>query len=149
MGRYATWSDCLIRYGDLSRVTSGDVNAAESSYIVHAENRVEARLASKYTVPFSSNNLTAKDLTIDMAYLMVMAVKDPEKTATLKELLDERFDNLLSGKEVMLTDAGVLSGFVGDTIWSTTQGYHPTFGVGDDLDFVVSSDRMWDEEDAR
>ena len=64
---YATFSDFNTRYA--SRLSEAEIN---SHYLPYASARLEGLLGAAFTVPFSSNNLTARDLTIELAWLMVL-----------------------------------------------------------------------------
>ena len=62
----------------------------------------------------------------------------------------KRIENLNSGKEMMVTDAGIVAvSAASDIPWSSTDGYQPTFGMGDILDAEVDQDRVDDEEAAK
>ena len=147
MGRYIDWSDVTKRYRGIGK----DLDSTEvgSAYIPYAEAEVDGRLASKYTVPFSNNNLTAKDLAIDIVYLKAGNLK-VEETEKLQTMIDAKFERLLSSNEVMLTTSGdVINQGVAGTVWSTTQNYHPTFGMSHTEYLEVDSSMVSDEEDAR
>lgn len=143
------WSEATHRYPELAKLP--DVSSgSQVFYISLAENAVASRLSSQFTPPFSSNNLTFKDLAIDMLYIQTQMTRQPEKAEMLKEWFNERVTALLNGDASMLTDSGDVAGtLTGDPVFSTTQDYAPTFGVGDPLDWSVSSSQIRDEADAR
>lgn len=66
MGKYIDWSDVTDRYPEIATLQGSDEFA--ENYVVYAEGLVEGLLADYYTLPFSNNNLTVKDLAIEAAY---------------------------------------------------------------------------------
>jgi hypothetical protein len=146
MGRYIDWGDVVDRHPMLSNV--GDATKMEATHIAPAENEVDARLAGVFTTPFSVNNATAKDLSIQLVYLRAGYLKD-ENWTIFKDYIDERFERLLSGAEAMLTSSGdTLS--VSDTTeaYHTHSGYKPIFDLTDVVDQEVDPDLI-DSEDSR
>lgn len=148
---YITWSDSTLRYPELAKLP--DVSSASQAMMIAlAEGAVNSRLAGTYTVPFSSNNLTAQDLSMDMLFVQTQTTRQPEKAKLLMESLNDRFDALISGSSSMVaSDGTMIDGTIvtGDPVWSTTQDYHPTFGVGAFPSFAVSSQQQIDEDNAR
>ena len=80
MGRYCTSSDCIARYNRLSKIDSAQTEI-DSHFISFAENELDGLLSPKFTVPFSSNNVTAKDLAIDLTYLRAGNLKFEERNS--------------------------------------------------------------------
>jgi len=149
LGRYITYDDLVDRYRQLANDSKDGSTEVGSAYIVYAENELDGMLASTYTVPFSSNNLTAKDLSIDLAYLRIGRFKDKGRKE-LKADVMERINMLKSGEMGMLTDAGeVLTSGGQVTAWSNTKDYHPVFGMGDTIHFDADSQQVIDEENDR
>lgn len=146
MGRYIDWQDAVDRYQRIGDKGSVDVG---SNYIVYAEAEIESKLAPAFTVPFSSNNLTVKDLCIDMTLAKILMFKDTKKAEMIMGSIDARVKALLDGTAQMVTTSGVGQAIENHPYWSETMDYHPTFGAGNLLDFHVSSDRLYDEEQAR
>jgi hypothetical protein len=146
MGRYVNSADLFIRYPELIRVNS--TTAIESSYVWYAENELDGLMASHFTVPFSSNNITARDLANDFTYLKANNFKAEDRERFREELF-ERVKRLKDGVERMVLSDGTTIDSVGETIWSTSQDYPPTFGVDGVEHFVVSSDQITDERNAR
>jgi len=143
MGRYCTASDCYLRYNDIYSVNS-DVDAVDSGFIFFAEHELDARLSKQFTVPFSSDNITAKDLAIDMTYLRAGNIGKDEEDE-LSDRIDKRIKDLLNGDMDMIVSSGTLV-TVGDTVWSNDMDYHLTFGHGDVEDFHVDSSQTYAEE---
>lgn len=147
MGRYIDWDDVVARYPSISTV--GGALEVNTSYIQYAEAMVDGRLSSKFTIPFSDNNLTVKDLCIEMVYKRAgnLSTKESDKIGAW---LEARFKGLLEGDENMITSSGdIIQKSTGGLVWSSTENYHPTFGVGNTLSFEVDSSQIEAEEDAR
>ena len=147
MGLYINWDDIAARYPSIIRV--GGAEDVSSAHIIYAENELNGRLAPKFTVPFSDNNLTAKDLSVEMTYLRIGNLNIDNKTE-LSESIDARIARLIAGEENMVDSGGnVVEQTVGGTLWSNTQNYTPTFGHGHVENFEVDQDKINDEADAR
>ncbi len=124
---YATVDQYKDVYG-VRKITDAQI----STFLIKASEKVNSILACAYTTPFSSNNQTAREITIDTARLAFMIrTKDPTDSTELKEELEDRFKALCDGSAKMITDSGGL--LVGDAIsegfWSTTQDYKPVFDL--------------------
>ena len=105
--------------------------------------------ASTRADKFSDNNLTAKDLSVEMTYLRIGNLNIDNKTE-LSESIDARIARLIAGEENMVDSGGnVVEQTVGGTLWSNTQNYTPTFGHGHVENFEVDQDKINDEADAR
>ncbi len=146
MGRYIDWDDAANRYGNIGKLDAEDIS---SSYIVYAEAEIESKLAPKFAAPFSSNNITVRDLCIDTVLKKVLMFKDTKKADTSGKDIDARVKALLEGNAQMALDDGTTTGQDVQSAWSETSGYAPTFGVGDITDMQVSSARLYSEETAR
>jgi len=146
MGRYIDWNDVAGRYPRISE--RGGANEVGSAYIDYAEVEIEGRL-TKFTKPFSSNNLTVKDLAIDLTYAKMMTTRDSEKATEMRDILDARMTRLNSGEEDMMTSSGDILANDVSNVWCETEDYTPVFGMGDVTDFQVDSARLFDEEQDR
>lgn len=142
MTKYIDWESVAQRYPGTTDV--GGANEVGSAYLDYVEAQVEGLLAPAYTLPFSSNNLTVKDLCIDLAYIKIGTIKNEQREMLYKEFL-ERISRLVSGVEGMIDVDGTLIGRQGAAAWSTTKDYHPVFGMGSELDFTVDSEQVDDE----
>jgi hypothetical protein len=147
MGRYIDWADVVDRYPMLSNV--GDATKMENTHIVPAEGEVDARLAPVFTTPFSSDNVTARDLAIQLVYLRAGFLKD-DNWVNFKNYVDERFDRLVDGSEAMLTSSGdVLSSQDTTEAYHTHEGYKPIFDLTDVINQEVDIDLIDAENDKR
>lgn len=150
MGRYINWDNVVSRYAAVNK--RGGADEVDSYSIIYAEAEVDARLSPAFTTPFSSNNMTARDLAIDMTYLRINPLRDPAKLKPVQDRVDALIKALLDGKASMITDSGDAIGpssVGGVSPWSNTMNYPPTFGVGETEDMYVSSAQLYDEAVAR
>lgn len=146
MSRYIEWDDIVARYEKIG--TLGGAAELGSSYIDYVERQVEGLLASRYSVPFSSNNITVKDLCIELSYIRMSGHKS-EKAKEMREVFMERIERLKNGEELMMTDSYEVIYATGEPVWSTTQDYHSVF-VMDDIEFsVIDSNQIEDERNDR
>jgi len=150
MGRYATWSaDFLPRY-PLKADAFASSAIAEAACIQPAEADLDSRLGGRFTVPFSSNNQTAKDLTIDLAYLFLVEPDDEGKTRTMRARVDKAIEELNAGRRIMVTTSGeALQASTGGVAWSSTQGDRPIFDVDAPANWAVSSETIANIETSR
>ena len=101
---YATYSEFTARYA--TKVSEAEVS---SHLLPFASARLDAALAPYFNVPFSPTNLTAKDLTLDLAYLMILQrAKDPADASALGKSLGDRISALAMGRAAMVTESGEL-----------------------------------------
>lgn len=143
MSRYITFADVTLRYPAILKV--GSESTVGSAYIGYVENEIDGMLASHFTVPFSSNNMTVKDLAIDLTYIKAGNFTFEQA----KEMLDdfmEKIKALKNGEHSMLTDSGDVITTVGDTAWSNTMDYTPVFGMSPIEYSEVDSSQIYDEE---
>lgn len=101
---YATYSDFSTRYA--TRLPAAEVS---SHLLPFASARLEGALGPYFGVPFAANNLTATDLTLDLAYLLVLQrSKAAEDAAALGKALAARLAALARGESAMITSSGEL-----------------------------------------
>jgi len=147
MPRYLEWDDVVNRY---PRVTDlQDADEIAGTYIIYAEEEVESKLGAYFTVPFSSNNLTAKNLMIDLSYGKMLSFKDSKKSKSIVDMVNSRVSDLISGKQVMMTTGGDVIDIVRDSGWSNTESYTPSFDMNDPENQWTDEDQQEEEYDAR
>ena len=150
MGSVITWIDITARYPEFDKLPSGTSPEIQDNLIAFAEASVHSRLAGSFGVPFSSNNYTARDLVVDTLFVQNMMSRQPEKAKAVQEYVGERIKAVLLGQAQMVTSAGSAAiTMVGDTAWSSTMNYPPTFGVSDTELVHVSSSQLTAEAAAR
>lgn len=147
MGRYAVFSNDVINRYPRVLTDSRAVSTLDEAYLAPAEFELDAKLSPWFTVPFSSNNQTAKDLTIDMTVIRMGTYK--ERIEDLQKSVDARIQALIAGTMVMITTSGEIAAHKLSGLISTVQSYHPVFGMGDVVDMKPSDRRLDDEESRR
>lgn len=149
MGRYINWDDVTDRYRVLTKDTKDGSSEINSAFITYAERELDSLLAPAFTVPFSSNNITVKDLAIDLTYCRAGNFKFSEQKE-FKEMIMETIEKLKNGEMSMITDSGDVIDTSGSTAaWSSTEDYHPIFGHGPTEHFEVDSSQVISEENDR
>lgn len=150
-GRYITWDDVVNRFYGFTDVA--DAVLAASHYLSYAEAYLDSRLGATFTVPFSSNNQTIRDLTIDVVYARSIRGSRSEEYKAIWAEVSSRLAALINGDDVMISASGALIGggpLSTSPAWSSTQGYHPVHAVAlDYADMVPSSVQLIDELDER
>jgi len=141
------WSDITRRYPETAKLA--DATQADSSWVPFAIAELHARLAPGFTVPFSDNNMTAKDLAIDLTFAKVYRFKDIEKADAVMTYVGAQIDMLLGGTQKMITTSGDALASVGGTIYNTSDAYHPVHGMGPIEYAIVSSAQTIAEQDDR
>lgn len=143
MGRYIDWSDVTGRYPDVAKLVGAE--AIGSYWLNYAESEVDARLGTRYTVPFSSAPEMVKDLAVDITYYrLTWRQKGSE---VLKKLIDERVAGLISGTIYLPSSAATDK----SVAWSEQDktGYHTAFGPDNEIYWRVSSTFITDVRDER
>lgn len=149
MGRYINWSDIIERYPSIENV--GGAVEVGSVYISYVEYEIDGLLAPKFTIPFSNNNETVKDLCIDRVYAKAGNLKIEEYEKINNDVM-ATIDRLKTGSQLMIINGTSYSSVlpdIGDTIFSTTEDYNPVFGMSDIELSEVDSGQVYDEEQAR
>ena len=124
---YATYSDFSARYA--TRLSAEEVS---SHCLPYAAARLEGVLGAHFPVPFSANNVTARDLTIDLAYLLVLQrSREPGDTRPLAESVRTRIAALAAGREAMMTTSGqaLFAAGTAGGVWGSTVADSPYFAV--------------------
>ena len=148
MGRYIEWDDVIDRYQVIN--TLGGSDEISSAYIVYAEAMVDGLLSSKFTVPFSNNNMTVKDLAIDYTYWMSARFKLEDAVAVYSSFFGTIAMLKKDQMAMIATDGTLITGALKNSgIYSSTQSYHSAFGIDDPINWRVDSDQMADAQDAR
>lgn len=146
----SSWQDVTARYPELGKLPNATSPDVQSTLIQYAEVYVHSRLSGSFSIPFSSNNYTARDLVIDAIYMQNVQTRQPAKGKALGSSLDDKIKALCDGKMQMVDVNGVVcQAATGDPAWSSTMNYHPTFGMGNEMVMAVSSSMLIDENDAR
>ena len=147
MGRYVEWDDVVARYRRASDI--GDAAELGDTYIDYAEAEVDSLLSPYFTAPFSNNNQTVKDLSIDLAFSKMLMFKDTEKATAIYSMTIAKINDYADGRRSMVISSGNISTKTSNLPFSTTKDYHPVFGMSKTHEFQVSSDQLSSEEGYR
>ena len=146
---YACYSDFAMAY-TFNGVTPAQI---DSYWLYHGSLRVNECFAHLYTTPFSSNNQTAKDLTIQFAALGIRCrTLNPEDSAELEKQVMARVTDITSGNRFMITTDGQAiqpDKNVLNQAWAQNQDYKPVFDMRDSEYQRIDPDRLqdnWDED---
>jgi len=126
---YATFSEFTQVYS-LKGVSQADIS---SQWIPYGALRVNEALGQCFTTPFSSNNETAKDLSIHFGYLgLLLRTRNQTDSEELRNDLMSRVSMICSGNSPMITSSGETMFPEATTLndlYSTTQTYKPVFDM--------------------
>lgn len=148
MGRYIDWSDIVDRYPEIE--TLGGAAEIGETHINYAEAFIDGMLSDRFTPPFSNNNMTIKDLSIDAVYWRAGRFKF-EDAASIYSMTIQTISMLRKG-ELNMVDSGGNVLEVGEKtmgIYSSTESYHSAFGIDDPINWRIDSDYMSDVQDSR
>jgi len=146
---YASFLEFTAVYS-IQFVSEAEIN---SSFLPYGALRVNESLGKCYATPFSSDNLTAKDLSIHFAYLgYLLKTRNQTDSEELSKDLQLRVTDICCGNAPMITNSGTSlfpENTAGAEAWSNTQDYKPTFDMRDPLDQRVDPDlidNIWLED---
>lgn len=137
MPRYIDWADVASAY----RSIRTDVDEVEGNkFCVRAEDQVDSRLATVYTVPFvpGSSNVpgAVRDICIDLAYYKLAWRQ--EGMDALYTSIEDRLKAIIEGKTLLVNSDGVLPGGAGLEAW-TDRPFASSFGPDDPTNWHISS----------
>jgi phage gp36-like protein len=148
---YSTVNAFLTVYPKLNGIGPDQIGA----FLARGAATIDGYLAGAIAVPVTPAPPLLVSIEQDLAYVGILKRNTVEasKDSTLKDLYDEaiqKLEDIRDGKITLLSPTGVpLSPSAGSSIWSSTDGMVPTFGVSDIEDARVDSDRLEDEASAR
>jgi len=120
----------------------------ESYWLGYGALRVNEELASCFTIPFSSTNHTARDLSIRFAFEGIQNRKqgNPIDLRVDTELTN-RLDDIKNANKPMIYDDGstIFATNYSNTTYSTTDDYYNVFNMLDVIDQHVDPDLIRDE----
>ena len=155
MPTYTTVPNVLSLYprvGSLSSVTSSSI----AFYIDQAENEVNGYLSNNYTLPFSSSPPLVTTISTEYALVKILERFFTQELGSKNDWVYERknyivdiLDKLNSGEVGLVTSSGELITYnSGDTIFSNTMNFNPSFNMLDETIQQIDSDRLEEEYDA-
>jgi len=140
------------RVGSLSSVNSQAVDF----YINQAENEINGYLVNNYTLPFSSTPPIIESISTEYALIKILerffTQEVQSENSWVAKRTDKVFDflNKINSGELGLytSSMDLITWNAGDTIFSNTMEYNPTFTMLDETLQQIDSDRLQDEYDA-
>lgn len=141
---YATYSEFTQVYS-LSKISEAEISSA---WLPHGALRVNESLGGAFTIPFSSNNYTARDLSIHFAYLGILKrTRNQTDSQELDECLQRRITDITCFNTPMITDSG--DALYADkpgkyNVFGSTAEYKNTFDMRDPVFQRVDSDLIRD-----
>ena len=148
----ANVQDLYPRVGSLSSVNSASI----AFYIDQAENEINGYLANNYTLPFSASPPMITTLSTEYSLVKILERFFTQEVgsqnawvAERKKYIIDTLNKLNEGTLGLVTSSGELLVYnSGDTIFSNTMEYDPTFTLLDETLQQIDSDRLEDEYDA-
>jgi len=131
---YITYRELLARYPQFRAWHEGNESLVNSFCIAMAEAELNSRLATAYTVPFTTAYPVIKDLTFDLCYAKMMMSQNVEEYQKFYDNVIERINRLVNGDDLIYTDDGsTISPETGASseIWSSTMDFEPTHSMLD------------------
>jgi phage gp36-like protein len=155
MPRYTTVDNVYSLYprvGSLSTVTSASV----AFFIDQAENEINAYLVNGYTLPFSGTPPIIESLSTEYSLVKILQRFFTQEVGSENSWVTQRAESVMdyltkinSGDIGLFTSSLELIPFnAGDTIFSNTMNYNPTFTMLNPSLQQIDSDRLDDELDA-
>jgi phage gp36-like protein len=152
--QYTNFDELVELYPKISTVSLTSANI-HGIYISKAEGEINAKLAMRYTVPFSSDNVPpiiksiAQD--ISMYYLLrrIYTQNKKDKNPWLEEWKAARdlLDELAKGESILVDNSGIALDTRTDQqqIWSSTSTYKPAMDHREPIFQRIDPDRLDDE----
>ena len=146
MSQYATFAQFTAVYS-----VRGVGQPVIDEFLQQGSTMLNERLGNQFTTPFSSNNLTAVELSRDFAmYLLQVRTITPGDSAEIKELIDDRIEALMNGAPMSTTSGDAIATIdPSNTVFSTHETFKSTFDMRDESFQRVDPDliEQLDEED--
>ena len=146
---YATYSDFTAVYS-IKGISQAEVSSVWTFY---GSLRVNELLGKVFTTPFSSNNHTARDLSIGFGYLgVLLRTRSQEDSEELRTSLLFRVSEINSGNAPMILDDGSSVFATGNSnfdAYSTTQDFKSVFDMREIINQRVDPDlidELWNED---
>lgn len=147
MGRYVEWETFVGRYPDAARISGAESTA--SYWLSYAEFEVDARLAQRYTVPFTPAPPLVQDLVMDLTYYR-MNLKQKWASAVWSSI-EERLTAIINGTLALVDPNGVALEVTNPSgmAFNSTSGWGTSFGMDDPVEWNVDSQWMETMEGVR
>jgi|TARA_R100000479_G_C6315938_1_gene175827 phage gp36-like protein len=144
--------DLYPRVGSLSTVTSANI----AFYIDQAENEINGHLVNGYTLPFSSTPPIIESLATEYGLVKILQRFFTQEVGSDNAYVTQRLESVMdyltkinSGDVGLFTSSLELIPYnTGDTIFSNTMNFNPTFTMLNPIFQQIDADRLDDELDA-
>ena len=144
--------DLYPRVGSLSTVTSSNI----AFYIDQAENEVNGHLVNGYTLPFSSTPPLIRTISTEYSLVKILQRFFTQEVGSDNAYVAQRLDAVKEYlTQINSGDIGLYNSSLelipynaGDTIFSNTMNFNPTFTMLDESLQQIDGDRLDDELDA-
>ncbi|QDP60253.1 MAG: hypothetical protein Unbinned834contig1000_19 [Prokaryotic dsDNA virus sp.] len=154
MATYTTVPKVYSLYPRVGSLTSVNSQAVDF-YITQAENEVNGYLVNNYTLPFSSTPPIIESITTEYSLIKILerffTQEVQSENSWVNKRLEKVFDflNKINSGELGLytSSMDLIVWNAGDTIYSNTMEYNPTFTMLDETLQQIDSDRLKDEYD--
>ena len=153
MSNYVIPEELFARHPAFTVNSFTNVN---SDILYYAAREVEANLAKSFTIPFSGDHPTVKDLVLDAAWVRFNRITEPKIGEKLQKHLKDRFDRINNGDEYIITGSGT---FLGRSVSahdekipeSTSENYEPVHTMlgAEHSDTKIDPDLIDDLENLR
>jgi phage gp36-like protein len=143
MGRYIAWNDLTDRYPDASRIAGAEL--VHSAWLYGVEAEVDARLGSRYVVPFvTPTPELVRDVCTDLLYCRMTARQ--EGSAVIYERVMDLLKGLVAGT-ISLPGGTEVAG--GANYAFASNSYRSAFGPDDPLNWSRSQSELDASESER
>lgn len=142
---YATFTQYTAVYS-----VPGVGQTVTESFLARASTRLEEALGPYYTTPFSSNNQTAIELTIDLArWMLQLRTSKQDDSRELGAEIENRIKELRLGTSQMVTTSSAIvePSNPSNVAWSTNQDWKNVFDMRDAPEQRVDPDQLDDADD--
>ena len=130
-------------FGNFTSVYSvpGASQTVVEAFLARASTRLDEALGGYFTTPFSSNNQTAIDITVDLArWTLQLRTGKKDDSQELGEAIADRLKELREGNSLMVTNSSAIleSTNAENSALGTQQGYKSVFDMREPLEQRVN-----------
>jgi len=143
MPRYIDWAILVARFPEADKL--GDASLIDTYLIPVAETEIDRRLAGVFSVPFSNNNATVRDLVTVQCMANAHLGKNDDKHRAYTAYVDARIKEILAGGALITDSGAAYYADAGEPVYSPTMRYPPIFNSLNPIDWAVNSQQQYDE----
>lgn len=141
----------LVNIGSITTLRSADV----AHHASRAETVINAAIAKRYSLPFSSPIPVLETLATDMAVFNILTgritINEEHPWFVRYKNAEDLLDKIANGDISLVTSSGEVQTGRSDLaeVWSNTKDYHPTMWEGPWEDQTPDADKLKDQADDR